>query len=424
MLKKEEEKILNNVNLLENDILDFTSRLVAQPSTLGNEFSAIAVMEKELRKLSFEPIRIPIDTEMLSKHQGFAPVHWNCKNKENIVAVRKAAIEGGRSALFNGHLDIVDPEPLTLWDKDPFTPVLLDGWLYGRGAGDMKSGISAMVYAVHAVEKAGFGLKGTVIIEGVIEEECSGNGALACLQAGYDADAVLIPEPFGPTILTSQVGVLWFKVSVRGQASHVLNISSGTNAIEKSFLLIKALRGLEAELNEYDRIPQQYISIVHPLNMNIGIFHGGNWPSTVPASAEFHCRMSYFPGVSFQKMKNRILHVIMDTAEADQWLRVNPPDVEFYGFRSDGHTISRDSPALKTLSNCHHELKGHYPEEYIATCTTDLRAFHFFGKGVATCYGPIAENIHAANERVNIESVIHVARAYALFLSRWCGLSD
>ena len=47
-----------------------------------------------------------------------------------------------------------------------------------------------------------------------------------------------------------------------------------------------------------------------------------------------------------------------------------------------------------------------------------------FLKGEATCYGPIAENIHAANERVNIESVVHTAKVYALFLARWCGLAE
>ncbi len=56
--------------------------------------------------------------------------------------------------------------------------------------------------------------------------------------------------------------------------------------------------------------------------------------------------------------------------------------------------------------------------------TTDLSAFQHFGKGQATCYGPVAENIHAANERVKIGSVIHVAKTYALFLARWCGLAE
>jgi len=423
-MNQQEKRIIETVNNLRDEILDFASRLVAEPSTLGNESSVINVMEEELRKLSFETFRIPFVLDELSKHPGFAPVDWVYNDRENIVGIRKPSGHGGRSIIFNGHLDVVSPEPIDFWDRDPFKPVLLDGWLYGRGAGDMKAGIAAMTYAVHAVEKSGFGFNAPVTIEGVIEEECSGNGALACLNAGYDAEAVLIPEPFGPTILTSQVGVLWFKISILGVASHVQSTSSGTNAIEKSFLIISALRSLETEMNEPDKFPWPYRGMEHPLNLNIGIFHGGDWPSNVPASAEFHCRLSYFPGVSFKEIQHRIIQVVMKAAEKDPWLRGNPPRVDFYGFRSDGHSVSRNTPALETINHCHKELTGQDAGDYISTCTTDLRTFHFFGKGESTCYGSLAENIHAANERVNVESVMHVARVYALFLRRWCGLAE
>jgi acetylornithine deacetylase len=422
-MNQKEKLIVETVDQLTDDILDFTCRLVSEPSTLGNEASVVNVMEEELKGLSFNPIKIPIDPDALADHPGFAEVPWSYENKKNIVAIREAVAQGGRSILFNGHLDVVSPEPVTLWDCDPFSPEVQDGWLYGRGAGDMKSGVAAMVYAVHAVEKAGFGFKAPVTIEGVIEEECSGNGALACLNAGYDAEAVLIPEPFGPSILTNQLGVLWFKVSVRGVPSHVLDATAGTNAIEKSYPLISALRELERQLNQ-EGISPAYQNVPHPINLNIGIFKGGDWPSTVPATAEFHGRLSYFPGTSYKDICKRIVQAIEHAAGVDSWLSKNTPDVEFYGFRSEGHSVSRDLPAFGVLNDCNKILMGQDADEYIATCTTDLRAFHFFGKGQATCFGPIAKNIHAANECVNIESIIHVARVYALMLARWCGLTE
>ena len=422
-INQKEKRIIETVSQLADDLLDFTCRLVSEPSTLGNETSAINIMEKELKKLSFNPIKVPIDAVALAGHPGYAEVPWSYENKNNIVAIREAVAQGGRSILFNGHLDVVSPEPVSYWNHDPFSPEIQDGWLYGRGAGDMKSGVAAMVYAVHAVEKAGFGFKAPVTIEGVIEEECSGNGALACLNAGYDAEAVLIPEPFGPTILTSQVGVLWFKVSVRGTPSHVLAATAGTNAIEKSYLLISALKKLETRLNQED-IPPAYQDLNHPINLNIGIFEGGDWPSTVPATAEFHGRLSYFPGILYPDICQKIVRTIERAAKEDPWLSKNPPEIEFYGFRSDGHSVSRDLLAFTTLNDCNKSLTGHDAGEYIATCTTDVRAFHFFGKGEATCFGPVAENIHAANERVNIESIIHVAKTYALMLARWCGLVE
>ncbi|MBW2052508.1 MAG: ArgE/DapE family deacylase [Deltaproteobacteria bacterium] len=422
MLDIKEKQIVQEVEGLSDEILEFTSRLVAQPSILGHEKSALEVMESELSRLALDPVQVPINPDDLSKHPGFAPTPWDYENRYNVIGVRRASGQGGRSALFNGHLDVVSPEPLKLWEYDPFEPFIKDSWLHGRGAGDMKSGVAAMTYALHAVEKAGFGLNASVTIEAVIEEECSGNGALACLNAGYDAEAVLIPEPMGPGVLTGQVGVLWFKVNIFGVPRHVSEATAGVNAIEKSYTIISALRELEAEMNQ--EVHPAYRQIPHPLNLNIGIIKSGDWPSTVPAEAEFHCRLSYFPGMAFNQVQEKIVQTIEKAAQSDPWLAENRPVVEFYAFRSDGHIAKPDLPGIKTLKDCHKTITGKDAIELASTATTDLRAFHFFGHGDATCYGPLAEKIHAANERVKVETIIETAKVYALFLARWCGLAE
>jgi len=417
-----EKKILKEVDQLRDEIIDFAYSLISQPSVLGQEASVLEKMEEKLSALSFHTVRVPIIPAELIKKQGFAPVPWSYEDRYNLVATCHSGGQGGRSALLNGHLDVVSPEPIHQWENHPFDPTIKGGWLYGRGSGDMKSGIAAMVYAVYAIRKAGFQFQGPVTIESVIEEECSGNGTLACFYAGYDADAVLIPEPFGPVILTHQVGVLWFKVTVQGIPAHVKETRAGVNAIEKCYDLIKALRALEAEMNQ--EIHPAFKHIEHPLNLNIGIISGGDWPSTVPAKAEFHGRISYYPGKTYQEVQQKMIQTIETASRNDAWLSQNPPIVEFYGFRSDGFSLDRNLPAFDVLDRCHQELTGNKADEFIATCTTDLRVFNLFGKGQATCFGPIAKNIHGANECVNLDSVIQVAKTYALFLSRWCGIID
>jgi len=419
---KKEQKLLIAVDKLVPEMIEFAMKLVAQPSTLGNEAPALAIMEKELDRLGYSPERIPIDPATLANHPGFAPVPWVYENRYNVVGKRPANAIGGKSALFNGHLDVVSPEPLERWSRDPFDPVEENGWLHGRGSGDMKSGVAAMTYALRAVDAAGFGLCAPVMIEAVIEEECSGNGALACLAAGIDADAVLIPEPFGPTILTAQVGVAWFKVVLKGVSKHVLDTQGGINAIEKCFPVIKALRNLEGELNANRHVA--FEGLIHPSNLNIGIIKSGDWPSTVPAKAEFHCRIGFTPDISFDIVRQKVLRTIADAAASDPWMSENPPEVEFYGFRSEGHFTNREVPAFQLLGECHNSLTGSLPKPYISTATTDLRAFIHFGKAQATCFGPVAQNIHAENECVLIESIIHTARVYALFLARWCQLFE
>ncbi len=77
--------IIETVDRLRDEILDFTCRLVAEDSTVGNEASALRVMEAELGKLGFAPVRVPIDPNKLSHHPGFAPVPWS---KDTRLCVR------------------------------------------------------------------------------------------------------------------------------------------------------------------------------------------------------------------------------------------------------------------------------------------------------------------------------------------------
>ena len=71
---KSEQKLISTVESLAPEILDFTSRLVACPSTLGKEAPVLEVMENELSLLGFDPVRVEISPEDLADHPGFAPV--------------------------------------------------------------------------------------------------------------------------------------------------------------------------------------------------------------------------------------------------------------------------------------------------------------------------------------------------------------
>ena len=144
---------------------------------------------------------------------------------------------------------MVSPEPLSQWgERNPFGGDHEDGWVYGRGRrhevwarGDLRRGEGAAAARAHA-ERAGD-------VESVVEEECSGNGTLQTLLAGYTADAAVVAEPFGAAITTSQVGVLWFKVRITGVPGHAAEGRNATNAIEKSLSVIQSLRELEVEMN-------------------------------------------------------------------------------------------------------------------------------------------------------------------------------
>jgi len=418
MLKTIEQTILDSCDAIFPEVIEFTKEMVKQYSVLNKEQGVLDVVEKNLQDLNLPVTRVPIDIKRIGKHPMFAPVEWDYDKKYNLVSALNPEASG-KTLVLNGHLDVVSATHFDMWTQAPNIPWEKDGWLYGRGAGDMQSGVAAMIYAVHAIRHAGYRINSPLTIQAVIEEECTGNGALACLDRGYDGDFVLIPEPFGPQIYSGQLGVLWFKLIIRGRPAHVLDTTAGANAIEMLQMLIPYLKSLEEELNEkYRQAP--YDKFDHPFNLNIGKFKGGNWASSVPAHAEMEGRIGFPPGMTsnhiMQLVNDKVEQAVSECAEFQQY----KPILRFHGFRSEGHLIDLQNPGITLLSECHQSLTNREPEQYLSTCTTDLRAFHFYNKTAGTCYGPIAKNIHGIDECVDIESIRHTLKAYALFISRWC----
>ena len=162
----------------------------------------------------------------------------------NVVATHRPRQVTGRSLILNGHIDVVPTGPRSGWSRDPYEPAVIDGWMYGRGVADMKAGLSANLYALLALRALGMQPAAPVYLQSVVEEECTGNGALACLQRGYRADAAFITEPLEPKLMRAQVGPIWFQVQVTGDPQHASGgfHEAGANAIEKAYVLICALK--------------------------------------------------------------------------------------------------------------------------------------------------------------------------------------
>ena len=411
-----EERLVERCQSLMGDTLQMTRDLVRCYSILGQEQSALETMEAWLRQLDLPVTRVALDTPGFTDHPHRAPTEWDNAGRYNLVSPLNPQGPGPRLVL-NGHLDVVPAEPADTWTRPPWTPWEHGGWLYGRGAGDMKAGVAAMTMAVHAVREAGIAIDYPLTLQAVIEEECTGNGALACLHQGYDGDFVLIPEPFGAQIYTAQVGVLWFRMRIDGVPAHVLDTGAGKNAIEALQSYLPAFKQLEEEINALPR-PAEYAHHPHPFNLSIGRIKGGDWASSVPAQASLEGRIGFPPGIRPEEIMTRVRQTVADwhQAQADG---TPAPEIAFHGFRSEGHVVDMADPGIDLLKRCHEDLTGEPPGHYLSTCTTDLRAFHVAGGINGTCYGPVAERIHGVDECVEIESIRRVLTTYALFLSRW-----
>ena len=260
-----------------------TIAFAAIPSTRGQEGPCQDMIARLLRQRGYEVDDWIINQDDLKALPGYGPVETDFSRARTVVGTYRPAEETGRSLILQGHCDVVPTGPLDMWKRPPFRPVVEDGWLYGRGAGDMKSGTIAALYALDALKTAGLAPKGRIHLQSVIEEESTGLGALSTLQRGYRADACLIPESTDGKLMRAQVGVIWFRLKVRGLPVHVSHAGTGSNAIKAAYHLIQALEGLEAEWNERAKTHRFFGKVNHPLNFNPGIIKGGDWASSVPA---------------------------------------------------------------------------------------------------------------------------------------------
>ena len=416
-----DREIIDAVAAVEGEMLDLLGRLVEAPTTLGNEEPGQAVVEEAFRELlGLEPIDIPLDAEVLRTHPRAAPFDWDVTGKRNVVADVSGAGEGGRSLVLNAHVDVVGPASERLWRTPPFAPRRDGDWLYGRGAGDMKAGLAAIVGAVAGLQRLGLAPLAPVQLQSVVEEECGGNGALMCALSGLQADAVVIPEPYPAFIPTSQIGVLWFHVDIAGSPAHVAEAQDGVNAIEAGYAVVRELHVLEDELNADP--PAPFDTLTHPINLNVGVMSGGDWPSTVAAECTFSCRIATYPGASIEELKRCVEEAVARAAAENAYLAEHTPLVRYSGFANEGTSVADDEPIVRALASAWKAATGDDAVTGPTTATTDVRAF--VGQGIpAACIGPHAEHIHGVDERVYLPSVVQTAQVLALLVRDWCGVA-
>ncbi len=416
------DKILDAVDSGFDKQVAFTQDLVRFPSVRGQEHTCQDFIYDAMRDRGLAMDRWAIDVAEIESHDGFSPVKVNYDNAINVVGTHRPKQQTGRSLILNGHVDVVPIGPTDMWTRPPFDPWIDGDWMYGRGAADMKAGLAANIYALDALRAIGYQPAAPVYLQSVTEEECTGNGALSALVRGYRADAAIIPEPEDDKLVRANVGVIWFRVHLRGMPVHVREAGAGANAIEASFPMIQALRELEEKWNAGKAGMKYFEDERHPINFNVGKIAGGDWASSVPAWCSFDCRIAIFPGVDPRDAAREIEDCIRTAAQKNAFLANNPPQVEFNGFFAEGYVLEEGSDAEKTLADAHAKSYGKSLESFVTAGYLDGRVFVLYGDCPCLVYGPYSENIHAFDERVSLSSVKRVTGSIALFMAEWCGL--
>lgn len=419
--EEQSRRILEAVDAAFDEQLSFTQELVKHPSLRTQEGSAQDLLHAAMAERGLDMDRWQLDPEELATHEGFGPVTVSYEDVTNVVGTYLPVTEAGRSLILNGHVDVVPEGPAEHWSRSPWDAPIIDGWMYGRGAGDMKAGLAANLFAFDAVRAAGLEPAGRIHFQSVVEEECTGNGSLSALMRGYRADAVIIPEPEEDMLVRANVGVLWFKVRVSGSPTHPREMGTGFNAIDAAYTVMTALREVEEKWNA-DRGQHRFFEdLEHPINFNFGQIIGGDWPSSVPAWCEFDVRAAIYPGIPAEQAWNEVQQCLGQ-------LQTGPAPINAVatktGFFSEGYVLEPGSDAESLLESTHQQVFGTELGSFTTPGYLDGRVFTLYADTPTLVYGPVSEAIHGFDERVSVESVRRITKSIALFIANWCGVDE
>ncbi|MDO5756394.1 MAG: ArgE/DapE family deacylase [Rhodobacterales bacterium] len=416
------DKIIQSVADGFDDQIAFTQDLVRIPSLRGHEHPVQDLVYRSLQSRGYAMDRFAMDREAIAAHPGGSKFSAHHSEAPIVVGIHRPREETGRSLILQSHVDVV-PEGLhDMWADPPFSGKVKGDWMYGRGAGDMKAGAAANIFALDALRRIGLQPAATVYVQSVVEEESTGNGALqTCLQ-GYTADAAFIPEPEDEMLVRANVGVIWFQVQLRGVPKHVREMGAGANAIDAATRVTAVLREIEADWNADKGNHPYFEDEAHPINMNIGKIEGGDWASSVPSWCNIDCRVSLYPGRSADDAAAEIERRINDFAASDAFLAQNPPKVVFNGFYAEGYVLEEGSEAEAVLGRAHEAALGTPLKSFMTPSYLDTRVYALYNRIPALCYGPKSRNIHGIDECVSLSSVRRITAAMALFIAEWCGV--
>jgi acetylornithine deacetylase len=343
------------------------------------------------------------------------------------MAALFAGTGGGRSLLFNGHIDVVSGDPRDLWTSDPNKAEVRDGYLYGRGACDMKGGVASMTFAAEVLASLGVRLAGDLIVCTVTDEESTGAGGVAAVAHGVRADAGIVTEPTSFDAWVACRGSLIPTITVRGRTGHAgvgqpdWRDGGAVNAIDKAEVVLRALRGLHEEWRTRSDHQHPHLS---PGDVIPVVIEGGHWIVSYPASCKVTYHVAYHPAHADAEgwggdVERELVECVRRAADHDPWLVENPPTFEW----APGVPASEIDPqnAVVQIALDAGAAVGAPGKRSGMDSWHDGATFTLAGTP-CICYGPSDLNVaHTVDEYVPVIDLVRCAQALAVAAIRYCG---
>lgn len=399
-----------------DDTVEALRELVRTPSVTGDEAAAQEVM----RGLMLES---GLDVEVYAPTRADVVDHPSFSD-DGLPLGNRAVVVGrtgppGPTVVLNGHIDVVPVGDERRWRDDPWSAVVRDGAVWGRGSCDMKGGLAAGWAALRAIAATGRPLPIGVTFVSVIGEETGGVGTLSSILRGYRGDAAIVLEPTRGELGPVGSGALSFELEVDGLAAHGAMRRHGVSAIDAAHPVLDALRQLE-----HDR----HARFSHPLYdagalaapISIGTLTAGDWLSTVPDRLVAGGRYGVLPGESIAEAQRVFEGALAGVAATDPWLAAHPPRIRWV----EGQFAPAETPTaaqvVAAIADAHREVTATAIGMHGVPYGSDLRFYVNDADMPAVLYGPgDVVHAHAADEHVAITEVLQVAGVLATTLLRW-----
>lgn len=323
---------------------------------------------------------------------------------------------------FLGHTDVVPPGPRDAWASDPFVPEVRDGFLYGRGAADMKSGVAAMVCALEAFAVAHPEHAGIVALLVTSDEEGDAIDGVRRVCEHFRAtsqriDFCVTGEPsskerLGDLVRVGRRGTLSGTLVVRGIQGHVAYPERARNPIHQA---MPALAELAArrwdEGYALDAAQPGSDGDFPPSSFQMSNIHAGTGANNViPGSCEVVFNFRYNPTWRAEALEREV-HAVFDRhglSYAIRWHRGGEP------------FVTRDGRLRAVVREVLHEQCGMVPEESTGGGTSDARFIAPLGAEVIEL-GPVNASIHKVDERVAIADLERLPAIFRAIAERLLG---
>jgi acetylornithine deacetylase/succinyl-diaminopimelate desuccinylase-like protein len=385
--------------------------MVDIPSATGNEIGMARYLVERMQHVGLETELQLVDA-----------------NRPNAVGHLRGS-GTGINLLFTGHMDTSYSGSEDYLDGPGFRPKALhkDGWIWGLGANNMKSGLAAALVAIEAIVKAGIRLTGDVSFAAAVGEiekapveefqgvdySGYGTGSKHLVTHGVTADYALLVEPTGLRISVANMGCIWLRITVHGTVAHsaLANRPGTVNAIA-------LMQALQADIAEWARAYEQCHHFMgEHANVTIAAIRGGApWRlSRNPHECSLYLDIRTVPGQTVEEIKRELRSVLRAFAE-----RTRTPEPSLYLYVTDPPTLIDESlPVVVVLGEAQSAEMGERPAAIIRRPGAD--SVHFTAYGVpCVVFGPGGRlhpdarggAMHALGEHVLIDDVVTAAKIY------------